>query len=194
MYNRRLFGVPVHHIVWSDSVWNSLGLCSNSSSNSRSSSCSNSSSKSSSSSSSSRHLAPACSGMQCITAAARQARADPIGSQADQRGRFGEWPCSHASCRIRLGSGARELPHSIASTVQLKNQLFSLRKLHIIEPLKSCPEATTCLYQGKWKQLGRAVALVLPQEAHLSGSWNHDTHISQCIVWGAWRGDPQLKI
>ena len=90
MYNRRLFGVPVHHIVQSDSVWNSLGLCSNSSSNSSSSSsCSNSSSKSGSSSSSSRHLAPACSGLQCITAAARQGRADPIGSQADPPGRRG---------------------------------------------------------------------------------------------------------
>ena len=61
-----------YQIVPSDSVWNSLGLCSNSSSNSRSSSCSNSSSKRSSSCSSSRHLAPACSGLQCITAAARQ--------------------------------------------------------------------------------------------------------------------------
>ena len=60
MYNRRLFGVPVHHIIRSDSVWNSLGLCNNSSSNSRSSSCSNSSSKSGSSSSSSHHVAPAC--------------------------------------------------------------------------------------------------------------------------------------
>ena len=87
--DRVLFGVPVHHIVRSDSVWNSLGLCSNNSSNSRSSSCSNSSSKSSSSSTSSRHLAPACSGLQCITAAARQGRADPIGSQADRPGRRG---------------------------------------------------------------------------------------------------------
>ena len=31
-------------------------------------------------------------------------------------------------------------------TVQLNSQLFSLSKMHIIEPLKSCPEATTCLY------------------------------------------------
>ena len=31
-------------------------------------------------------------------------------------------------------------------TVELNSQLFSLSKLHIIEPLKSCPEATTCLY------------------------------------------------
>ena len=89
IYNRRLFGVPVHQIVRSDSVWNSLVLCSNSSSKSRSSSCSNSSSKSSSSCSSSRHLAPTCSGLRCITAAARQGRADPIGSQADPPGRRG---------------------------------------------------------------------------------------------------------
>ena len=30
-------------------------------------------------------------------------------------------------------------------TVQLNSQLFSLSKLHRIKPLKSCPEATTCL-------------------------------------------------
>ena len=90
MCNRRLFGLPVHHIIRSDSVWNSLSLCSNSSSNSSSSSsisCSSSSSQSSSSSNSSRHLASACSGLQCITAATRQCRADPIGSQADPQGR-----------------------------------------------------------------------------------------------------------
>ena len=31
--NRELSGIPGHHIVWSDSVWNSLSLCDSSSSN-----------------------------------------------------------------------------------------------------------------------------------------------------------------
>ena len=53
----------------------------------------------------------------------------------------------------------------------------------MIEPLTSYPEATTCLYKGKWKQLARAVASVLPQEAHLSGSWNHESLISQCPLF-----------
>ena len=136
MYNRRLFGVPVHHIVRSDSVWNSLGLCSNINSIISSSSCSNSSSKGSNSSSCSRHLAPACSGLQCITVATRQGRADPIGSHADQRGRFGERPCSHASCRIRLGSGARELAHSIASA--RKKICYNHSSTNLSQSTKKC--------------------------------------------------------
>ena len=46
MPNWGLFGIPVHHVVWSESVWNSLGLCSSISSSSRR--CSSSSSGSSS--------------------------------------------------------------------------------------------------------------------------------------------------
>ena len=61
MSNRGIFGIYVNHIVRSDSMWNSLSLWSSSSSRS-----SNSSSRKSSISSSSRHLASACSGLQCI--------------------------------------------------------------------------------------------------------------------------------
>ena len=90
MPNRGLFGLPVHHVVRSESVWKSVGLCSSSSSSSSSSSiCSSSSSSSDSSSSSSRHLASACSGLQCLTTVARQGRADPIESQANPPGRRG---------------------------------------------------------------------------------------------------------
>ena len=90
MPNMGLFGLPVY-VVGSDSVWNSLGLCSSSiSSSSSSSRCSISSSSSSgSSSSSSCHLASAGSGLQCLTTAARQGRADLIGSKADPPGRRG---------------------------------------------------------------------------------------------------------
>ena len=40
----------------------------------------------------------------------------------------------------------------LPDTVQLNSQLFSLSMLHIIYPLKSCPEATTLL--GKVKIAG----------------------------------------
>ena len=90
MPNRGLFGLSVNHVVRSESVWNSLGLCSSSSSSGSSSSkCISSSSSSGSSSSSFRHLESACSGLQCLTTAARQGRADPIGSQANPPGRRG---------------------------------------------------------------------------------------------------------
>ena len=81
MLYRGLFGLPVHHVVPSESVWNSLGLCGSSSSSSSSSSsrcsrsisssisssrCSRSISSSGRSSSRSRHLASPCSCLQCL--------------------------------------------------------------------------------------------------------------------------------
>ena len=64
---------------------------------------------------------------------------------------------------------------------------FPSSKLHEIEQFKSYMEATTTKRvdqlwtkedcstqsQGKWKHFARAVATMLPQEAHLSDSWNH---------------------
>ena len=67
MPNKGLFGLLVHHVIRSESVWNSSGLCSSSSSSSNSStsrSSSSSSSSSESSISSSQYLVFAYSGLK----------------------------------------------------------------------------------------------------------------------------------
>ena len=90
--NQGLFGLPVYHIVRSDSVWNSLSLCSSSiSSSSISSSRRINSSSNISSSNTSYHLPLACSAVACnvSTTAAGPGRADPIGSEANPLGRRG---------------------------------------------------------------------------------------------------------
>ena len=47
---------------------------------------------------------------------------------------------------LLLGSNSLNSNFCFSYTVQQNGQLFSLSKLYVIEPLKSCPEATTCLY------------------------------------------------
>ena len=81
-----LFGIHINHVVQSNSVWDSCGLCSSSSSSSSSRSSSSSGSISSSSSSSC-HLALASSGLQCFYNSSRagQGWSDP-GQSARQEG------------------------------------------------------------------------------------------------------------
>ena len=73
MPNRGLFGLPVCHVVRSESVWNSLGICGSTSSSSGGSSICSSSSCSSGSSSSSLAIwrRPAVASNVSTTAARR---------------------------------------------------------------------------------------------------------------------------
>ena len=81
--NRGMFGWTVDHVVQSDSVWNSLGLCSSSISNS----CSSSSNSCSSNSCSSNSNSCSCSSNSCSCSTTSKRRpALSIQQQQDRAG------------------------------------------------------------------------------------------------------------